>query len=155
MGSGSGTQFWQIYFGPKTSLFTFLGFARAVVGPISKIGFFDHLNFEKYEPGHLYVGESKPPQENGWWDEEKLVQEEKERAGAILTATRQLRTPRLMMMLSITTLTSVKALGTKRIQSCPYPFLPHKSPPPCDLPVTVETFPSQPQTRSVYRELLQ
>ena len=27
--------------------------------------------------------ESKPPQENGWWDEEKLVQEEKERAGAI------------------------------------------------------------------------
>ena len=83
------------------------------------------------------------------------LQEEKERAGAILTATRQLRTPRLMMMLSITTLTSVKALGTKRIQSCPYPFLPHKSPPPCDLPVTVETFPSQPQTRSVYREPLQ
>ena len=99
--------------------------------------------------------ESKPPQANGWWDEEKLVQEEKERAGAILTATRQLRTPRLMMMLSIMTLTSVKALGTKRIQSCPYPFLPHKSPPPCDLPVTVETFPSQPQTRSVYREPLQ
>ena len=27
--------------------------------------------------------EGKPPQENGWWDEEKLVQEEKERAGAI------------------------------------------------------------------------
>ena len=27
-----------------------------MVGSISKIGFFDHLNFEKYEPGHLYVG---------------------------------------------------------------------------------------------------
>ena len=35
----------------------FLGSARAVVGSISKIGqFFDHLNFEKYEPGSLYVG---------------------------------------------------------------------------------------------------
>ena len=59
MGSGgskiqSGTQFfWQIYFVPKTSLFAFLGFTRAVVGSISKIGqFFDHL----YEPGCLYVG---------------------------------------------------------------------------------------------------
>ena len=54
MGSGgskiqSGTQiFWQIYFVPKTSLFAFLGFTRAVVGSISKIGqFFDHLNFLK------------------------------------------------------------------------------------------------------------
>ena len=52
MGSGgskiqSGTQiFWQIYFVPKTSLFAFLRFTRAVVGSISKIGqFFDHLNF--------------------------------------------------------------------------------------------------------------
>ena len=31
-----------------------------MVGSISKIGFvldfFDHLNFGKYEPGHLYVG---------------------------------------------------------------------------------------------------
>ena len=42
---------------PKGSLFAFLGSARAVVGSISKIGqFFDHLNFEKYEPGSLYVG---------------------------------------------------------------------------------------------------
>ena len=41
----------------KGSLFAFLGFTRAVVGSISKIGqFFDHLNFEKYEPGCLYVG---------------------------------------------------------------------------------------------------
>ena len=41
----------------KGSLFAFLGSARAVVGSISKIGqFFDHLNFEKYEPGCLYVG---------------------------------------------------------------------------------------------------
>ena len=54
MGSGgskiqSGTQFfWQIYFVPKTPLFAFLGFTRAVVGSISKIGqFFDHLNFLK------------------------------------------------------------------------------------------------------------
>ena len=54
MGSGgskiqSGTQiFWQIYFVPKTSLFAFLGFTRAVVGSISKIGqFFDHLDFLK------------------------------------------------------------------------------------------------------------
>ena len=41
----------------KGSLFAFLGSARAVVGSISKIGqFFEHLNFEKYEPGSLYVG---------------------------------------------------------------------------------------------------
>ena len=41
----------------KGSLFAFLGSARAVVGSISKIGqFFDHLNFEKYEPDCLYVG---------------------------------------------------------------------------------------------------
>ena len=35
----------------------FFGSARAAVGSISKIGqFFDHLDFGKYEPGHLCVG---------------------------------------------------------------------------------------------------
>ena len=34
-----------------------LGSARAVVGSMLKIGqFYDHLNFGKYEPGHLQVG---------------------------------------------------------------------------------------------------
>ena len=42
---------------PKSGLFAFLGSARAAVGSFRKIGqFFDHLNFEKYEPGSLYVG---------------------------------------------------------------------------------------------------
>ena len=41
----------------KSGLFAFLGSARAAVGSFRKIGqFFDHLNFEKYEPGSLYVG---------------------------------------------------------------------------------------------------
>ena len=42
---------------PKSGLFAFLGSARAAVGSFRKIGqFFDHLNFETYEPGSLYVG---------------------------------------------------------------------------------------------------
>ena len=42
---------------PKSGLFAFLGSARAAVGSFRKIRqFFDHLNFEKYEPGSLYVG---------------------------------------------------------------------------------------------------
>ena len=53
--SNPGHNFGRFILGQKR-LYLHLGFARAVVGSISKIGFFDHLNFGKYEPGHLYVG---------------------------------------------------------------------------------------------------